>query len=241
VLRDQYASDKGFEVGDTLRVEGSNGVTRRFGVVATTDDKSGFFGNILLPYRVLHDKFGETQDNTDLVRVSPGVSVDRVQRRIDRLLEDDYPTVDSTNREEFKNKIAKQIDQSLVLVYALLSLSVIVSLFGIVNALVLSITERTRELGMMRAIGTTRRQVRRIVRYEAVITAVIGGVLGLVIGLALACLTSVALEDEGLQLFVPVGQLVVFLIVAAIAGVVAAIPPARRAARTDMLKAIAYE
>src|SRR5204863_5318216 len=97
----------------------------------------------------------------------------------------------------FKDDTAKQINQLLGLIYVLLSLSVIVSLFGIVNTLALSIHERTRELGMLRAIGTSRRQVRRIVRYESVITALIGAVLGILIGLLLGAMTTVALKDQG--------------------------------------------
>ena len=133
------------------------------------------------------------------------------------------------------------MNQILYLVYALLSLSIIVSLFGIVNTLVLSIHERTREIGMMRAIGTSRRQVRRIVRYESLITALIGGVLGLAIGLLLGAMTTVALKDQGFTLQIPVVYLIAFLVLAGVAGVLAAIPPARRASRLDVLEALAYE
>jgi putative ABC transport system permease protein len=118
---------------------------------------------------------------------------------------------------------------------------VIISLFGIVNTLVLSIHERTREIGMMRAIGTSRRLIRRIVRYESVITALIGAALGLVLGLILGIVTTVALSDEGFILSIPVASLFVFALLAIIAGVLAAIPPARRASRLDVLDALAYE
>jgi putative ABC transport system permease protein len=119
---------------------------------------------------------------------------------------------------------------------------VIVSLFGIVNTLILSIYERTKELGMMRAIGTSRRQVRQMIRYESVITALIGGVLGLVVGVLGAVLTTTfALSGSGYIQSIPVGTLFVLLIVAALAGVLAAQAPARRAARLDMLLAISTE
>jgi putative ABC transport system permease protein len=130
----------------------------------------------------------------------------------------------------------------LTLIYVLLALSVIVSLFGIVNTLVLSIYERTRELGMMRAIGTSRKQVRQMIRYESIITALIGGVLGLAIGVVGAVLvTNFALSGSGFVRSIPVGTLVILLVVAALAGLLAAQLPARRAARIDLLEALASE
>ena len=129
----------------------------------------------------------------------------------------------------------------LALIYALLALAIIVSLFGIVNTLVLSISERTRELGMLRAIGMSRRQVRTMIRYEAVITALIGGILGLVLGIVFATLISEPLKDEGFTLSYPVVWLVLLLIFAALVGIVAAILPARRASRLNVLQSLQYE
>ncbi|MEX0993224.1 MAG: FtsX-like permease family protein [Solirubrobacterales bacterium] len=241
VLNDQYATGKKLKVGNTIQVETSTSAKPDFTIVGTVDDKSGFFGKGIVTSSVMRTKFAETQNFFELIRTAPGANVAAVQASVDKVLETEYPTVESKNQTQFKNQIESQINQLLALLYALLSLSIIVSLFGIVNTLVLSITERTRELGMMRAIGTSRRQVRRIVRYESVITALIGGVLGLVVGLVLASLTTVALENEGFKLSIPVLQLVAFLVLAGIAGVLAAIPPARRASRIDVLEALAYE
>src|SRR5213075_1793267 len=112
----------------------------------------------------------------------------------------------------------KQMEMLLNIVYALLGLSVIVSLFGIVNTLVLAVFERTRELGMLRAIGMTRRQVRRMIRHESIITALIGAGLGLPLGLLLAALFTNALADQGLTFHLPVGSLVAFVVVAIAAG-----------------------
>ena len=136
---------------------------------------------------------------------------------------------------------ASGLDMVLNLFYVLLALSVIVSLFGMVNTLILSVFERTRELGMLRAVGMTRRQVRRMVRQESVITALIGAAVGLPIGMFLAGLVSNALSDEGIGFQVPWGQLVAFTIVAIVAGVLAAIVPARRAAKLNVLRALQYE
>lgn len=152
-----------------------------------------------------------------------------------------FPTVEVQDQEELKDSIGEQLDQLLGGVYGLLFLAVVVSLFGIVNTLALSIHERTRELGLLRAVGTSRRQVRRIVRYEAVITALIGAVLGAVLGVIFAVLISRPLADEGFILIIPWLTLAVLLVLAAFAGVLAAIAPARRASRLDTLEALSYE
>ena len=152
-----------------------------------------------------------------------------------------FPTAKVQTKSEYTASISKQVDQLLTLIYALLAVSVIISIFGIINTLVLSIYERTREIGMLRAIGTTRRQMRRIVRYESVITSVIGGILGTILGVLFAYVVSTRLASQGITFSVPWVQLVAFLVVAGIVGVVAAVLPAHRAARVNILDAIHYE
>ena len=152
-----------------------------------------------------------------------------------------YPDAKLQTRSEFKAEVNKQIGQFLSFLYVLLALSVIVSLFGIVNTLVLSVFERTRELGMLRAVGMTRRQVRRMIRQESIVTALIGAVLGMVIGVFLSALVTQALSKYGLSFSLPVGSLIAFFIVAILAGMLAAILPARRAARLNVLEALQYE
>jgi putative ABC transport system permease protein len=125
--------------------------------------------------------------------------------------------------------------------YVLLALSIIVSLFGMVNALALSVFERTRELGMLRAIGLTRRQTRRMIRYESVIIALIGAALGLPLGMLLAAVITKALDSMDVTFSAPIVAIVVFAIVATLAGMLAAILPARRASRLNVLKALQYE
>jgi putative ABC transport system permease protein len=123
----------------------------------------------------------------------------------------------------------------------LLALAVIVSLFGIVNTLVLSTFERMRELGTLRAVGMTRRQVRRMVRHESIITALIGAVIGIAAGLGLAGVAVAALGKYGIAYAIPTGALVAVALIAIVAGVAAAVLPARRASRVDVLSALAYE
>jgi putative ABC transport system permease protein len=135
----------------------------------------------------------------------------------------------------------KDMATFLAMLYVLLGFSVIVSLFGMVNTLVLSVFERTRELGMLRAIGMTRRQARRMIRHESVITALIGAALGLGLGVFLAALVTQAMSDYGLTLTLPLGPLAAFTVVAILAGVAAAVMPARRASRLNVLDALHYE
>jgi putative ABC transport system permease protein len=141
----------------------------------------------------------------------------------------------------FAKDYMKGFSSFLNILYVLLAFSVIVSLFGMINTLVLSVYERTRELGMLRTIGMTRRQARRMIRHESVITALIGAALGLPLGVFLAALVTQALSKYDVSLSVPVPTLVTFTVVAALAGVAAAVLPARRASRLNVLDALHYE
>jgi putative ABC transport system permease protein len=153
----------------------------------------------------------------------------------------DVPTAEVKTVAEYKDSVVKQVNQLLNLLYGLLAMSVIISLFGIVNTLVLAVFERTREIGLTRAIGMSRRQVRATVRYESVITSIIGALMGIVIGIVFAWVVTTRFAGQGITFSIPGAQLVVFLILAVIVGVIAAILPARRAARIDILEAIHYE
>ena len=153
----------------------------------------------------------------------------------------DFPDAKVQTREAWIDQQDEDFNQFLTMLYVLLALSVIVSIFGMVNTLVLSVFERTRELGMLRAVGMTRRQTRRMVRHESVITALIGAALGLPLGIFLAALVTRALQEFDVRFSIPWGQLVVFGIIAVIVGIVAAIMPARRAAKLNVLRALQYE
>jgi putative ABC transport system permease protein len=152
-----------------------------------------------------------------------------------------YPDAQLETREEWIQREDEDIGEFLTFLYVLLALSVLISIFGMINTLVLSVYERTREIGMLRAIGMTRRQIRRMIRQESIITALIGAALGLPLGIFLAALVTRALTEFDLTFSIPWGQLVFLTVLAIVVGILAAITPARRAARLDPLQAIAYE
>jgi putative ABC transport system permease protein len=240
IVDDNFARDQGLKIGDTVRVRTPLERTASFTVRGTVEGELDLLGKLVVDESAL-SAFGRLQPSFALARLDPSASPASVQEDIDRTVADRYPTVEVQNQSQLKDQQEEQVNQLLGLVYALLSLAVIVSLFGIVNTLALSIHERTRELGMLRAVGMSRRQVRTMVRYEAVITALIGAILGTILGVIFAALVSRPLADEGFEISYPIGTLIVLLVLAALAGVVAAIGPARRASRLDVLRALAYE
>ena len=241
IVDQAWATDNDVDVGDTLSVTTPAGKHAVYTVRGKLEDTADLWGDFVLTHEALTDDFHVRQDGMILVDYAPGADPTAVRREVDATIDRDFPVVDVLDQGELKDRIGEQVGQLVNLLYALLSLAVIVSLFGIVNTLTLSIYERTRELGLLRAIGMSRRQVRRIVRYEAVITALLGALLGSALGIFFAVIVSRPLADEGFNLSFPVGTLIALFILAAIAGVVAAILPARRAARLDVLEALAYE
>ena len=240
LLTKAYASAHHLKVGQTVSVLTPTDGHVSLTVLGIANDNARLLGNLTISLPLARTAFGQREDALDFVSYAPGASNAQVQPAVDRMLASYFPQARSRTAAQFKQDQANQINTLLALIYVLLALSVIVSLFGIVNTLILSIYERTRELGMMRAIGTSRRQVRQMIRYESVITALIGGVFGLVIGVVGAILvTTFTLSGSGYVQSIPVGTLLVLLLVAALAGVIAAQLPARRAARLDVLRALA--
>jgi putative ABC transport system permease protein len=175
-----------------------------------------------------------------LATARPGVSSDALKAEIKTALAG-FPTQTARTESDYDAFMKKQVNQILIMLYALLAMSVTISVFGIVNTLVLSVYERTREIGLLRAIGTSRRQMRRIVRYESVITSLIGGVLGVAVGVLFGYVITQQFGDQGLVFSVPYTQLLLFLVVATMVGVIAAVLPARRAANLNVLEAVHYE
>jgi putative ABC transport system permease protein len=241
IVDESLASDHDLAVGDEVGFLTQIGAKPRLRIVGEYEDKAELLGRALVTQRLMATAFDQRDDVLDFVKLAPGADADEVQARLIGTMDRDFPVIEVRNQQELKENQEEQINQLLGLIYALLALAVIVSLFGIANTLALSIHERTRELGMLRAIGMSRRQVRTMIRYEAVITALIGALLGMVIGVVFAALIAQPLEDEGFALSYPIGTLALLLVFAALAGVLAAIAPARRASRLDVLRALQYE
>ena len=241
ILSDSFASEHNLELGDRFRLLSQTRNRPSFRVVGEFDSKLGIFGSVLVTQAVMARDFGQTQDTIDFIEPEKGANPEQVQTILTRGVEAAFPVAEVLNQQELKENREEQVQQLVNLVYALLLLAIVISIFGIANTLALSIHERRRELGMLRAIGMSRRQVRTMIRYEAVITALIGAILGMVLGLVFAVLIAQPLKDEGFTLSFPIGSLIGLLIFAAIIGVLAAIAPARRASRLDVLESLQYE
>jgi len=180
-------------------------------------------------------------DNDVVVSAAPGFSKAETRAAVQEVLKD-YPTAKLMTKTEFKGSMANRIDQILNLVYVLLAMALVIALFGIANTLALSVFERTREFGLLRAVGMSRSQVRSTVRWESVLIALLGTSLGTVIGLGFASSLVHAMDKQGFNTFtIPVQQLAIIVMLAAVAAVGAAALPARRAARLDVLEAISHQ
>jgi putative ABC transport system permease protein len=234
-----YASAQHLHVGSPLSVLTPSGVRLHLtlsGIYAPPKGGSPY-GDVTISAALFDRVYQDPQNLYTFVNVQGGVTPANT-RTLNAALSP-FPDAKLQTKAQFKNSQEQGLNTLLNLLYVLLSLSIIVSLFGIVNTLVLTVFERTRELGMLRAVGMSRRQVRRMIRQESVITALLGAAFGIPLGIVLAVLVGVAIKFSAVT--IPVGTLVVFVIAAILAGVIAAIFPARRAGRLNVLEALQYE
>ena len=234
------AKDNGWRLGSTVPVTFVDGQSAEFAVGAVYESDE-FLGSYVMRRVSWEPHAVQDVDSVLLISLRDGVS-DAAGTRAVTTVADEFGAPDVETRAEYIEQIASRIDTMLGLVYVMLFLAVLIALMGIANTLSLSIYERTRELGLLRAVGETRSQLRSMVRWESVIIAVFGTIGGLVLGLFLgwAFFQAAATDDLG-TFAAPIGQLLIVLIVGAIAGVLAGIRPARRAARLNVLTAIASE
>lgn len=240
IVEADWAKGRDLAVGDQVQFTTPVGKQASYEIMGTFESQAGLTADVLLPNTALERDWNAKDIAYAMVAAGPDADDDELAAAANKALAG-FPQTEALTREEFKDNAAESINQLLGLVYGLLLLSVIVALLGIVNTLALSVHERLRELGMLRAVGMSRRQVRRMVRAESVITAGIGAILGIVLGVVFALIISRPLAEQGFVFTLPIGTLILFFVLAAIAGVVAAIPPARRASKVDVLRAVTTE
>jgi putative ABC transport system permease protein len=237
---EEAATDNGWGIGDTIAVEWPATGEGELEVVAIYSE-NGLIGDWAVSLETFDANVAQRLDVFVLIKAQADADVAAVQSDLEEALAA-YPNIEVQDQAAFRDKYATFLNQVLNLVTALLIFAVIIALFGVMNTLYLSIYERTRELGLLRAVGLTRRQTRSMVRWEAVIISVMGALFGVVVGIAFGWALQQALASEGFsELGIPGGQLAIYVVFAALLGVFFAVFPARRAARLNVLEAISYE
>jgi putative ABC transport system permease protein len=237
------AREYGVKPGDTVQVQFPRGFTVLR--VVGTYQQEDFTGALPVPFVISKTAFDNgfgVGEQDSLIYVSAKGNADAAQQAIERALHHDFPNIQIFTRQEFRDDQERAIDRFLTVTYALLLLSELIAILGIVNTLALSVFERFRELGLLRAVGMSREQVRRMVRAESLVIALLGGIVGSAVGVFWGWAFTTALRSQGVtELEIPVGQLVAFLVLSMLAGVAAALLPAWRASRLDVLDAIAVD
>ncbi|MFE4546883.1 FtsX-like permease family protein [Streptomyces sp. NPDC056785] len=241
----KFAREHDVRLGSTVPVEFPAGRHGELTVAALTDQESaegfGMQGGLFLGFGTIEKYVPGGQDSSLYVNAAPGTGADELRLRLEKTL-DPYPQVQVRDQADYKKLVHDQIAVLLYLVYALLGLAIVIAVLGVVNTLALSVVERTREIGLLRAIGLGRRQLRRMIRLESVVIAVFGAILGLVLGLVWGVCVQQVLALQGLTGFaVPWSTIVAVVVGSAVVGIVAALLPALRASRMNVLAAIAHE
>ncbi len=240
LLHDDEAEDLGVGVGDDVELEFANGQLISFEVAAIFTNNT-VLGAWVIDHTDWDRYITGTQDQFISAITAEGTTAEQARAALETVT-DDYPQLEVRNQTEFRENQESQIDTFLVVVNVFLGISLVIALIGITNTLALSVFERTRELGLLRAVGMSRLQTRRMIRWEGAIVAAFGGIMGAAIGVLFAGAAVIVIPDSFISAFaVPWFTLIVYMAVAAIAGVLAAYLPARRASRLNILDAIAYE
>jgi putative ABC transport system permease protein len=240
VADDDWAKAHDLDVGGSVTFTTPLGRRQTYELAGTFENQAGLTADVIATNKTLEDNWNATNLAFAMAALDDGADPDAVAQQTNTALAS-FPSADALSVAEFKDKQAEAINGLLGLVIGLLMLSIIVALLGIVNTLALSIYERTRELGMLRAVGMSRIQVWKMVTVESVITAAIGAILGTVLGLVFSVIVSRPLAEQGFVFVLPYFWLVFFFVMAAIAGIVAALPPAWRASKVDVLRAVTTE
>ena len=238
LLSQDVADDLGVAVGDTLEVDFASTGTQMLTVGATYDNEF-LIGNYVIDLSGWDANFDSSSDNTIAAKASSGVDLETASAAL-APAESMFPQLDFQTEDEFRKDLESQLDALLVIINVFLGLAIVIALLGITNTLALSVLERTREIGLMRAIGMTRRQTRSMIRLEAGVVSLFGALLGVLVGVAFGWVIVIAIPIID-KLSIPVVTLLVYVIISTLAGLIAASFPARRAAKLNVLEAISYE
>ena len=237
VITREVADNLGVELGDPLVVEFAAAGARTLTVGAIYDNDF-LIGHYILDLSGWDAYFDADDDNVISARLAPGVDAAAAAAALVPL-EEVFPQLDFFTRDEFRSEFESQLDSLLIVINVFLVLAIVIALLGITNTMALSVLERTQEIGLMRAIGMTRRQTRSMVRLEAAVVSLFGALLGVVVGVGFGWLAVIAIPDSIIdRIAIPAPTLAIYVVVATLAGLLAASLPARRAARLNVLDAI---
>ena len=240
VISSEAAETHGVAVGDPLDIEFAAAGPQTLTVGAIYENDF-LIGHYVIDLTAWSSLYSEQNDAVISARVAPDVDIETADATL-ASLEEEFPQLQFETQDEWTERLEGQLDNMLIIINVFLGLAIVIALLGITNTMALSVLERTREIGLMRAIGLTRRQTKNMIRLEAAVVSLFGALLGVVVGLAFGWLAVVAIPDSVInQLAIPSVTLVIYVVVATIAGLVAASFPARRAARLNILEAIAHE
>jgi putative ABC transport system permease protein len=243
VVGQGHAEENGIEVGDTILLDGAS-ESRRAAVVALLDTFEASGNEVLVSLATMEEVFGIDTDSLVAIDAAPGSDAAALTVAVDRLLSRDYPGFEAVSNEEVKKRYEDQINQQFAFFNAIIAIAVIVGLLGIVNTLSMSVIERTREIGVLRALGGSRWRIRRTMLDESLLISLAGSLTGIVAGLFVGAvwITSVReATDVAIDLRIPTEMLVAIAVLGVVMGTLAAVLPARRAARLDPLQALTYE
>lgn len=240
VISRDAADDLAVEVGDQIEVEFAAAGVQPLTVGAIYENEF-LIGHYVVDLSAWSEYYSDQNDSVISARVAPDADIEQADAAL-ATLADAYPQLQFETQADWTERLEGQLDNFLIIINVFLGLAIVIALLGITNTMALSVLERTREIGLMRAIGMTRRQTRSMIRLEAAVVSLFGALLGVLVGLAFGWLAVIAIPASIInQLSIPVWTLVIYIVVATIAGLLAASFPARRAARLNVLAAIAHE
>ena len=237
-----YADEEGLEVGDRLKLDGPSG--SRTARVAGTVETVVFGGQTVgMSLRTLREVYGVSSDSELALKATSEEARGELERKVERIVEREYPNLSVLSNQELKSDVESQINEQFGIFYAIVGVAVFASLFGIVNTLSMSVIERTREIGVLRALGSTRWQVRRQIGDESLVIGLIGALLGIAVGALLgwALLEGLSSGIPGVEYRPPLSTMLWVAVAGVVLGLIASIVPARRAARLDVIRALSYE